>query len=290
MGKKSFEEISRYRKFFKKFKNINTGVVLGDYSYERLLQREGEELWNNLGEDEKAKWSSKESFIEKYSMENTDFIEILKDEEYSIICVCDENDLVATLRKSFVEYNLGGEVINRESEDYILTDYEIDLDEFVKIYDEETGKFLYYEKELTEEEFDELKFEKIHEERALQGTRRQVNWANDILDSVETCYKDAKKVFPLVQRKKVKNEEQEAIKKTALDTLESVIKGAENILELKSAKEIINLYVDNDINGNPFKYLICCAKMASKDISKEQASIAFGVIHNINRYLVDLWR
>lgn len=173
------------RKFFR---NINTGVELTEKEYDELLQREGEELWSNLDEDEKAEWSSKESFIEKCSMEDTDFVEVIKDEEYSIICdggnllglevnlplgedvvlidslrckeyhiICDENDLVATLRESFVEYNLGGEVTNRESVDYILNDYEIDLDEFVKRYDEETGKFMYFEKEITKKEFNELK-------------------------------------------------------------------------------------------------------------------------------------
>lgn len=140
------------RKFFR---NINTGFELTEKEYDELLQREGEELWSNLDEDEKAEWSSKESFIEKCSMEDTDFVEVIKDEEYSIIC--DENDLVATLRESFVEYNLGGEVTNRESVDYILNDYEIDLDEFVKRYDEETGKFMYFEKEITKKEFNELK-------------------------------------------------------------------------------------------------------------------------------------
>ena len=158
---------------------------------------------------------------------------------------------------------------------------------FVKRYDEETGKFMYFEKELTEEEFDELKFRKIHEERALEGTRKQVKLANDILDKLEIYYKDAKKVYPLIQRKKVKNEEQEAIKKIVLDTTELIIEGAEKILELKSAKEIINLYVDNKMD-NTFKYLICCAKMANKDVDEEHVSKTFIVIYNIDRYLSDV--
>ena len=57
----------------------------------------------------------------------------------------------------------------------------------------------------------ELELKKKHEERALEGTEKQVKWANDILDTLERCKDTAKKVYPLMQEKKAKNEEQERI-------------------------------------------------------------------------------
>lgn len=129
----------------------------------------------------------------------------------------------------------------------------------------------------------ELELKKKHEERALEGTEKQVKWANDILDTLERCKDTAKKVYPLMQEKKAKNEKQEAIKKIALDTTELIIEGAEKALELKSAKEIIKLYTDNRYKD--WEYYLCCAKMANKDVDEEHVSRASIVIHKVMRSL-----
>ena len=62
------------------YKNRYSGIELTEEQYDALLQREGEALWNNLDEEEKAEWSSKEEYIETTKESDDDFIVIR--EEY----------------------------------------------------------------------------------------------------------------------------------------------------------------------------------------------------------------
>lgn len=47
------------------YRNVITGIELTEKEYDDLLDREGEELWNNLDEEDKAEWGSKEIYIER---------------------------------------------------------------------------------------------------------------------------------------------------------------------------------------------------------------------------------
>lgn len=59
------------------YRNVNSGIELTEKEYDDLLQREAEEGWKNLDDEEKSEWSSKERFIERYNEGiDTDFEEV----------------------------------------------------------------------------------------------------------------------------------------------------------------------------------------------------------------------
>lgn len=57
------------------YKNRYSDIELTEKEYDALLQREAEELWSNLSEEEKLEYDSKEEYIERVKYESdSDFI------------------------------------------------------------------------------------------------------------------------------------------------------------------------------------------------------------------------
>lgn len=84
-----------------------------------------------------------------------------------------------------------------------------------------------------------------HKNRGLEGTEKQVEYANDILDNLENAKEEAEKGLIKIKEIEAKNEKTEKIKEQFIEVITDVITGMDIVLKNKKASEIINIYSKN---------------------------------------------